>query len=90
MNRLKQGRKIKINSRLLLSSMNDLELEKCILNTELMVNSCCSKSVANMIYGKALTSIISECAKRVNSKNETILRIQNMVIDRFLKMMNLD
>ena len=70
--------------------MNDLELEKCILNTELMVNSCSSKSVANMIYGKTLTAIISECAKRVNSKNETILRIQNMVIDRFLKMMNLD
>ena len=66
--------------KMLLSKMSDNELGSLVKNMELMVNL----SVGN-IYGDGVMMSCDECLKRTTTTDENVLRVQDLMINSFLR-----
>jgi len=66
--------------KMLLSKMSDYELGRLIKEMEKMINLN-----GYDIYGSGLYLTCQECIRRLNTTDENIIRVQNLMIKSFLK-----
>lgn len=66
--------------KMLLSKMNDKELGLLVKNMEQMVNHS-----GENIYGNGLVMSCNECLKRIDTIDVNVLRVQNLMLNSFLR-----
>jgi hypothetical protein len=66
--------------KMLLSKMSDNELGSLVKNMELMVNLS-----GGNIYGDGVMMSCNECLKRTTTTDENVLRVQDLMINSFLR-----
>lgn len=71
--------------KMLLSKMSDKELGSLLKNMEMMVNLS-----GGNIYGNGLIMSYKECLKRTTTTDVNVLRVQDLMINSFLRKNGID